>query len=90
MAAFPGGRMPEPVAGSVAGVATGDLVLAQIASGFRLMPSSLLGMLWLQIHFESRHWEPLAAGRVSVDSISCQQLCGDAEAAGLRVSRLAI
>jgi hypothetical protein len=54
------------------------------------MPCSVLGLLWLQTHFERRHWEPLAAGHVSVDAMSCQKLCCDAQAAGLRISRLAI
>jgi len=82
--------MPDPVAGTVIGVAVADLARARVAAGFRLMPCSVLGLIWLQTHFERRHWEPLAAGQVSVDSISCQKLCCDAEAAGLRVSRLAI
>jgi hypothetical protein len=82
--------MPDSVAGTVIGVAVADLALAQVASGFRLMPCSVLGLLWLQTHFERRHWEPLAAGHVSIDSMSCQKLCCDAQAAGLSVSRLAI
>lgn len=90
MARFQGTLMPEPVAGTLVEVAVADLALAQVAAGFRLMPCSVLGLLWLQTHFERRHWEPLTAGHVCVDSISCQKLCFDAKAAGLRVSRLAI
>jgi hypothetical protein len=90
MARLPGLLMPDPVTGTVIGVAVADLALAQVASGFRLMPCSVLGLLWLQTHFERRHWEPLAAGQVSVDSRSCHELCCDAEAAGLRVSRLKV
>lgn len=94
MAALPGAFMSEPVAATVfggsAGVAAADLALSQVSFGFRLMPCSMLGLLWLQTHFEREHWEPLAAGRVSVDPESCRQLCCDAESSGLRVSRLAI
>jgi hypothetical protein len=54
-----------------------DPALAQVSFGFRLMPCSTLGLLWLQTHFECEQWEPLAAGRVSVDPLFCRQLCFD-------------
>lgn len=67
----------------------GDLALAGLQRGVRLLPCSVLGLLWLQTHFEDRYWEPLASGRARLDRASAEQLGSEAEAAGLRVARLA-
>ncbi|MCX5940432.1 MAG: hypothetical protein NTX18_05310 [Cyanobium sp. LacPavin_0818_WC50_MAG_67_9] len=68
--------------------AVADLALAQLSRGVRLMPCSVLGMVWLQTHFEDRFWEPLATGSARVDRASADQLGVEAEAAGLKVARL--
>lgn len=70
--------------------ASADLALIELQQGVRLLPASLFGLLWLQTHFESRHWPALAAGEVRLDADSSEQLAADAEAAGLRVARIAI
>ncbi|MCT4363622.1 MULTISPECIES: hypothetical protein [Synechococcaceae] len=44
-------------------------------------------MLWLQTHFEDKHWHHLAEGNVSVEQASADLICDDATAAGLCVSR---
>jgi hypothetical protein len=69
--------------------AVGDLALAGLQRGVRLLPCSVLGLLWLQTHFEDRYWEPLASGRARLDRASADQLGSAAEAAGLKVARLA-
>lgn len=70
--------------------AVGDLALAGLRRGVRLMPCSVLGLLWLQTHFEDRYWEPLASGRARLDRASADQLQSEAEASGLKVARLAV
>ncbi|QEY33111.1 hypothetical protein EVJ50_13590 [Synechococcus sp. RSCCF101] len=62
-----------------------DLSLVGSNGAFRLQPSSVLGMLWLQTHFETDHWDLLAAGRASISADSIDTLCEDAEAGGLRL-----
>lgn len=70
--------------------ALADLALARLAKGVRLVPCSVLGMVWLQTHFEDRFWEPLASGLARVDQASADQLGCEAEAAGLKVARLCV
>lgn len=70
-------------------IALGDLALAGLQRGVRLMPCSVLGLLWLQTHFDDCYWEPLAKGRARLDRASADQLGAEAEAAGLKVVRLA-
>ena len=36
-----------------------DLRLLAEGTSFRLVPASVHGILWLQTHFESEHWELL-------------------------------
>ncbi|APD48568.1 hypothetical protein KQ302_09760 [Synechococcus sp. CS-602] len=64
-----------------------DLALAPTTCGYRLQPASAVGMLWLQTHFEDKHWHHLAEGNVSVEQASADLICDDATAAGLCVSR---
>ena len=52
---------------------------------FRIIPCSIHGMLWLQTHFASEHWEPLAEGRVAFAQDDLEKLLIDAKKAGLRI-----
>lgn len=70
--------------------ACADLALIELQQGVRLLPTSLVGLLWLQTHFESPHWPALAAGEVRLDASSSEQLAGDARQAGLRVARIGL
>jgi len=70
--------------------ATADLALIEIRQGFRLLPASVPGLVWLQTHFESGSWPALAAGEVRLDVASSEQLAGDAGDAGLRVARIGL
>jgi hypothetical protein len=65
-----------------------DLALAGTGTTYRLLPRSVLGVLWLQTHFETSTWPLLCSGSVRLTASSTDQLCRDAEAAGLRVSRI--
>lgn len=65
-----------------------DLQLIPSADAYKLIPISILGMFWLQTHFESSHWDLLAQGMAVIDADSSQALCSDALAFGLRVGQL--
>ena len=65
-----------------------DLQLIPAADAYKLIPISVIGMLWLQIHFENSHWDLLAKGMAVVDADSSQALCADALASGLKVGQL--
>lgn len=60
-----------------------DLTLTPLSSGFRVLPASALGLLWLQTHFEPETWDLVCEGRVRLSAASIGSLCADARAAGL-------
>jgi hypothetical protein len=60
-----------------------DLSLTPVASGYRVMPESALGLLWLQTHFEPETWDLVCEGRVRLSTASIDSLCADAREAGL-------
>lgn len=80
----------EPSPSAAFEPACADLALIELQQGVRLLPVSLVGLLWLQTHFERPHWPALAAGEVRLDPYSCEQLAGDASQAGLRVARIGL
>ncbi len=63
-----------------------DLRLLAEGPSFRLVPASVHGILWLQTHFESEHWELLAEGHVIVSRTDAETLMFDASAAGLSMN----
>ncbi len=65
-----------------------DLRLLAEGPSFRLVPASVHGILWLQTHFESEHWELLADGNVIVNRADAETLLLDASAAGLNLNPL--
>lgn len=65
-----------------------DLRLLAEGSSIRLVPASVHGILWLQTHFESEHWELLAEGLVTVCRADAKALRSDASDAGLVVNPL--
>ncbi len=67
-----------------------DLALVATTGGYRLLALTANGMLWLQTHFDDKHWAQLASGHVSVEEASAALIRQDAQAAGLGVSRLGI
>ena len=65
-----------------------DLSLIRRGSSFQLVPRSLIGMLWLQTHFERSTWDLICSGEVRVSAESSLGLHRDATAAGLIVELL--
>ena len=47
---------------------------------------SVHGMLWLQTHFETTHWEAIASGKVILTNPNAETLANDAAKAGLIIN----
>ena len=64
-----------------------DICLATIDNKFNktLMPTSIIGMLWLQTHFDNERWEVLSNNEVIISEENSKLLVKDATSAGLRV-----
>ena len=52
----------------------------------QIEPKSVHGILWLQTHFESEHWESISNDLVIIPSKDAEMLCEDAQKAGLNVN----
>ena len=65
-----------------------DLSLTAKGDSFQLMPRSVIGMLWLQCHFETSTWDLICSGAVRLKGESCDALCRDASSAGLNVAMI--
>jgi hypothetical protein len=65
-----------------------DLSLTAKGDSYQLLPRSVMGMLWLQTHFETSTWDLVCSGAVRLKPDSCDHLCSDAVDAGLNVARL--
>ncbi len=63
-----------------------DISLSDKRNGAQIEPISVHGILWLQTHFESEHWESLANGLVKIPTKDAQMLRKDALNAGLNVN----
>lgn len=63
-----------------------DISLSDKRNGTQIEPNSVHGILWLQTHFESNHWESIANGLVIIPSKDAQMLAKDATNAGLNVN----
>ena len=53
-----------------------------------LKPTSVLGMLWLQTHFDNNHWEALAKDSIIISEENSKLLIADAISAGLNIKSL--
>ena len=62
-----------------------DICLVNIDnnSNKSLKPMSILGMLWLQTHFENDQWEALSNNAVIISKENSELLVQDATSAGL-------
>ena len=67
-----------------------DLSLTAKGDTYQLLPRSVMGMLWLQTHFETSTWDLICSGAVRLKADSCDHLCSDAVDAGLNVARLSM
>ena len=63
-----------------------DISLSDKRNGTQIEPKSVHGILWLQTHFESNHWEAISNGLVIIPSEDAQILSEDAAQAGLNVN----
>ena len=63
-----------------------DISLSEKRNGTQIEPKSVHGILWLQTHFESDHWESLSNGLVVIPTKDVQMLSEDAKEAGINLS----
>ncbi len=50
-----------------------------------LKPESIIGMLWLQTHFDNEQWEALSNDEVIISNENSKLLVQDATSAGLKI-----
>ena len=64
-----------------------DICLENIDNNLNksINPTSVLGMLWLQTHFEDNQWEALSNNQVIISKENSKLLIKDAISAGLRI-----
>ena len=64
-----------------------DICLVNIDNHFNksLKPTSVIGMLWLQTHFENDQWDALSNDEVVISKENSKLLAKDATKAGLNV-----
>ena len=63
-----------------------DINLSKKRNGTQIEPKSVHGMLWLQTHFESIHWESISNNLAIIPSKDAQMLSKDATNAGINVN----
>ena len=63
-----------------------DIRLSDKRNGTQIEPISVHGMLWLQTHFESIHWESISNGLVIIPTKDAQMLGQDATKAGININ----
>ena len=64
-----------------------DICLVNIDNSLNksLRPTSIIGMLWLQTHFDNEQWESLSNNEVIISKESSELLVKDATSAGLKI-----
>ena len=64
-----------------------DICLVNIDNNLNksLKPISVIGMLWLQTHFENNQWEALSNASVIISKENSELLIKDATSAGLNI-----
>jgi hypothetical protein len=64
-----------------------DICLVNIDNSLNksLKPTSIIGMLWLQTHFEDNQWEALSNNQVIISKENSKLLVKDAISAGLKI-----
>ena len=63
-----------------------DINLSEKRNGTQIEATTVHGILWLQTHFESKHWELISNGLVIIPEKDAQMLGEDATNAGLNVN----
>ena len=64
-----------------------DICLVNIDNSLNksLRPTSIIGMLWLQTHFDNEQWEALSNNQVLISKENSKLLIKDATSAGLNI-----
>ena len=64
-----------------------DICLINIDNNLNksLQPTTIIGMLWLQTHFENDQWEALSNNQVMISKENSELLIKDAISAGLKI-----
>ena len=64
-----------------------DICLVNIDNNLNksINPTSVIGMLWLQTHFENDQWEALSNNAVIISKENSELLAKDASSAGLKI-----
>ena len=64
-----------------------DICLVNIDNNLNksLKPTSVIGMLWLQTHFDNEQWEAIANNAVIISEENSKLLIKDATSAGLNI-----
>jgi hypothetical protein len=63
-----------------------DISLSDKRNGTQIEPKSIHGILWLQTHFEAKHWESISNGLVIITTNDAELLGEDARKAGLNIN----
>ncbi len=63
-----------------------DISLSDKCNGVQIKPKSVHGILWLQTHFESDHWESISNGLAIIPNKDAEMLSEDAQKSGLNVN----
>jgi len=63
-----------------------DISLSDKQNGIQIEPKSVHGILWLQTHFESEHWESISSGLVIIPAKDARILSEDAQKSGLNIN----
>ena len=63
-----------------------DISLSDKRNGTQIEPRNIHGILWLQTHFESMHWETISNGLVIIPTKDAKMLREDATNAGINVN----
>ena len=62
-----------------------DISLSYKPNGTKIEPKSVHGILWLQTHFATDHWESISNDLVIIPYKDAEILCEDAQKSGLNV-----
>ena len=65
-----------------------DIWLIDTGEGTLLRPESVHGMLWIQTHFECKHWDAIASKAVRLPIEDAKNLSEDAKEAGLSINHV--
>ena len=63
-----------------------DICLSEKRNGTQIEAKTVHGILWLQTHFESDHWELISNGLVIIPKEDAEMLEKDAQKAGINVN----